>query len=304
MSSHPKILITAAAGKTGAPVVEQLLERGFPVRAMVRRIDERSARLQALGAEIVVGDLHDLESVRAAVAGVERVYFCYPPQLPHLLLAASNMAVAAKDAGVRALVNMSQISAREEATSPLARAHWLSESLFDWADIGAVHVKPTFFAEMLVLFGAQSVATEGKLYLPYGQERHAPVAAADIARVISGVLADPEPHAGARLVVTGPRNLTLQEMADVIGREIGEEVTYVDLPVEAWREILVERVGIPEYLAVHLAEVAKDHQRGVFSAETDVVERVGGRPPIALEDFVREARSLFVTGNVQTAPAA
>ena len=54
---------------TGAAVVAQMLERGFPVRALVRRKDERSAHLESLGAEVVVGDLLDLNSVRAAVQG-------------------------------------------------------------------------------------------------------------------------------------------------------------------------------------------------------------------------------------------
>ncbi len=45
---NTRILVTGAAGKTGAAVVEQLLERGFPVRALVRRQDRRSARLEGL----------------------------------------------------------------------------------------------------------------------------------------------------------------------------------------------------------------------------------------------------------------
>ena len=68
---NTRILVTGAAGKTGAAVVEQLLERGFPVRALVRRNDERSTRLETLGAEVAVGDLHDLKSMRAAMQGVK-----------------------------------------------------------------------------------------------------------------------------------------------------------------------------------------------------------------------------------------
>ncbi len=304
MSNTKKILITAAAGKTGTPIVQQLLERGLPVRAMVRRLDERSERLESLGAEVVVGDLHDLQSMRKAMEGVSRVYFCYPPELPQLLLAASNVAVAAKDAGVRGLVNLSQITAREDAPSPLSRSHWLSEQLFDWADVGAVHLRATFFAEMLTLLGAGTIATEGRLYLPYGDEKHAPVTAADIARVASAVLADPAPHAGQRYVLTGPRSLSIAEMAETIGREIGKEVTYVDLPVDAWQSVLTEQVGLPAYLAGHLAHVAQDHQDGVFNAVTDDVARIGGRAPQSVEDFARETRELFVSGDVQAVPLA
>ncbi len=138
--SKPLILVTGAAGKTGAPVVEQLIERGFPVRALVRSRDERSERLEKLGAEIVVGDLLDLQSIRQALRGVKRVYFCYSPHDDRLVEATTIVAVAARGAGGESLVNMSQLPAREDSHSPLTRHHWLSENILDWADIGAVHM--------------------------------------------------------------------------------------------------------------------------------------------------------------------
>lgn len=292
-NSNTLILVTGAAGKTGAAVVEQLLHRGFPVRALVRRRDDRSARLEALGAEVIVGDLHQSKSVRAAMQNVKRVYFVYPPQGELLVEATTIIAVAARDAGVEALVNMSQISAREDAESPLARQHWLSENILDWADIGAVHLRPTFFAENLLMFGAATIAGHGKLYLPYGTEKHAPVAATDIARVASGILADPTFHVGERYVVTGPRNLSLTEMADVLSRELDRPVEYVDLPLEAWGEVLTGVDGMTDSLVTHLKAVAVDHQNGIFRGETDVVERIGGQVPQALDAFIREYRTVF-----------
>ena len=292
-NNNTLILVTGAAGKTGAAVVEQMLDRGFPVRALVRRRDDRSARLEALGADVMVGDMHDLKSIRGAMQNVRRVYFVYPPQGELLVEATTIVAVAARDAGVEALVNMSQISAREDSKSPLARQHWLSENILDWADIGAVHLRPTFFAENLVMFGAATIGSQGKLYLPYGAEKHAPVAAADIARVVSGILADPVLHVGERYVVTGPRDFSLTEMAGVLSQQLGRPVEYVDLPVEAWGEVLAGVDGMSESLVTHLKEVAVDHQNGIFRGETDVVERIGGQRPQALDAFIREHRMAF-----------
>ena len=287
------ILVTGGAGKTGAAVVEQMLERGFPVRALVRRRDDRASRLESLGAEVLVGDMLDLKSMRAAMQNVKRVYFVYPPQGELLVEATAIVAVAARDAGVEALVNMSQISAREDSNSPLARQHWLAENILDWADIGAVHLRPTFFAENLMIFGAATIASQGKLYLPYGAEKHAPVAAADIARVASGILSDPAQHVGERYVITGPRNLSLTEVASVLSRELGKPVEYVDLPVEAWGEVLAGVDGMTDSLVTHLKAVAVDHQSGIFRGETDIVGRIGGQPPLALDTFIRRNRTVF-----------
>ena len=292
------ILVTGAAGKTGSAAVSQMLGRGFPVRALVRRHDDRASSLEALGAEIFVGDLDDLGSVRQAMEGVKRVYFVYPPQSQLLVEATSIMAVAARDEGVEAFVNMSQISAREGARSPLSRQHWLSERILDWADIGAVHLRPTFFAENLIMFGAATIAGEGKLYLPFGSEQHAPVAAKDIARVASGILADPASHAGARYVVTGPKNLTMDEITKVLSKELDRKVEHVDLPVETWGQILAGVDGMTDSLAKHLQAVALDYQDGIFRGETDIVERVGSQPPQSLDAFIREHRSVFGAAEV------
>src|SRR5258706_11432191 len=72
------ILVTGAAGRLGAvgrTVTGLLLDRGLPVRAMVRREDDRAAALRAAGAEVVVGDLLEPADVFQALSGTRRVYF-------------------------------------------------------------------------------------------------------------------------------------------------------------------------------------------------------------------------------------
>ncbi len=182
---------------------------------------------------------------------------------------------------------MSQISAREEAKSPLSHTHWVTKQIFDWASIGASHIHPGFFAEDLYLFTAGSIPREGKINLPFGDGKHAPVGAEDIARVVVGILIDPKPHVGKHYVLTGPTDMTLNEMAEVFRAELGKPVEYVNIPVDAWKDALDENPSLPPYLATHLATVALDHQNGIFSAETDLVETIDGQPPESLADFIR-----------------
>ena len=94
-------------------------------------------------------------------------------------------------------------------------------------------------------------------------------------------------------MLTGPENLSIAEMANIIGNEIGRPVDYVDLPAEQWRDILIGQTGLPEFLAEHLYQVALDHQDGIFNHQTDAVETLTGVAPQRLEDFVREHRALF-----------
>ena len=70
--------MTGATGHTGSCTVERLLERGHAVRALPHREDNRSKRLEKMGAEVVIGDFLKFNDVRAAMRGVRGAYFCYP----------------------------------------------------------------------------------------------------------------------------------------------------------------------------------------------------------------------------------
>ena len=283
--TKPTILVTGATGKTGAHVVDRLIGKGFPVRALVHRADERAERLAERGVGIVVGDLLDIAALRSALRGVERAFFVYPPS-DRLLEATANFAQAAKQAGVEAVVNMSQIIAREGHPSPLTRQHWVAERVLDWADVGAIHIRPNFFAEMPFVVNGKTIVAEGKIYQAHGDGRHAPVAAQDIARVVVALLEDPEPHLGETYVVTGPEALSQYDIAEVFAKTLGKPVEYVDLPVDEWQEAAVA-AGLPAFVAKHLGHAADDHRAGRFDHVTDTVREITGRPAQSFEDFVR-----------------
>ena len=104
-----KILVTGAAGgnqgATGNRVTRLLREKGLPVRAFVRKVDERSHVLRGMGAEVFTGDLVNIQSVREALKGIEQVYFCYPVQAD-LLEATAILSQAAKKEGVKFIFHL------------------------------------------------------------------------------------------------------------------------------------------------------------------------------------------------------
>jgi NAD(P)H dehydrogenase (quinone) len=138
MSRH--MLVTGASGETGRYTTDLLLKQGFEVRALVHKADERSDKLKARGADIVVGDLLDLDAIRSALRNVNAAYFVYPIR-PGLIDATAYFAQAAKDAGLDGVVNMSQISARSDSKSHAARDHWIAERGFDWSGVPVTHIR-------------------------------------------------------------------------------------------------------------------------------------------------------------------
>lgn len=288
-----KYLITGATGKTGVYTVRNLLKDGHAVRAFVHQEDERSAALRKDGAEVVVGDLLEHDDVIRAMAGVTGAYLCYPVR-PGYIQATAYFADAARRAGVDVVVEMSQISAREDSKSHAARDHWIAERVLDWSGVPAVHIRPTFFSEWLIFpWVLDVIVQESKITLPYGAGRHAPIAAEDQGRLIAAVLTQPSDHIGKTYPLLGPVELSQQEIADEIGKVLGRKITYSPSTIEQYRENL-EKYGLPEFMIQHFLAIAIDYQNGIFSGADGVIGEITGQAPQTVGDFVQANRQAFM----------
>jgi NAD(P)H dehydrogenase (quinone) len=287
-----KYLVTGATGKTGVHTIRHLLDSGHAVRAFVHREDARSEALREQGAEIVVGDLLEHDDVIRAIDGVNGAYLCYPVR-PGYIQAAAYFADAARRAGVDVVVEMSQISAREDSKSHAARDHWIAERVLDWSGVPVVHIRPTFFSEWLTFpWVRDGIVQEGTITLPYGDGRHAPIAADDQARVIAAVLTQPSGHIGKTYTLCGPVEMNQQQIADEVGKVLGRTMTYRPSTIDGYRAHL-EKYELPDFLIQHFLAIAIDYQNGIFAGADGVIGEITGRAPQTVGAFVEENRAAF-----------
>jgi len=296
------VLVTGAAGgsqgSTGFHVTRLLLDRGRTVRAFVHRLDDRSDRLRALGAEVIEGDLSDFRSVAAAMGGIHRAYFAYPVQ-EGLLEAAATFAAAARSAGVEQVVNLSQwLQEGGEQPTPHQARHWLVEQIFDWADVGAVHLDATVFYENLCTWALSSLTQAGVVALPWGPESTAipMVGAEDVARVAAAVLTGPVMPSGTvvRLMAGGVTN---KEIAEAFGDILGESVGYVEVTDEQWAST-ASAGGVNAVAVEHLTHLwrylrTRPPEYQAFYHISDAFEHFTSQPPRSLQQFLREHKDLF-----------
>src|SRR5262249_35566170 len=228
------ILVTGAAGRVGAvgrTVVELLLRQGKTVRAMVREEDERAQALRDMGAEVVAGDLLDLESMHKAIAGCETMYFGMSVSDDYLA-ATVNVAAVAKHHRVKAFINMSQMtlaqmSITETTASPQHKLHWLGEQALNWSGLPVIHVRPTVLLEgFFLILTPDSVRQSNQIRLPFGEGKTSPVAVEDVARVITALLVNPQPHIGKIYHLTGPRSENMHDFAIEYSKALGRTITY------------------------------------------------------------------------------
>jgi uncharacterized protein YbjT (DUF2867 family) len=286
-----RVLVTGATGRIGGAVAAQLLEKGIMTRAMVHRDDARSARLRDLGAEVVVADMFDIQQVTAAMAEVDRLYF-NPPYHPHVLDSAVAFAVAARRAGVEAVVALGQWLASPEHPSLMTRQAWLTDKLFELLpDTAHVAVDPGFFADNYMNLMPQA-AQLGVLPMPTGAARNAPPSNEDIARVAVGALLDPHRHDGRAYRPTGPTLLTGAEIAEAMGEALGRRVRHIDIPPRMFMKALranEKRLGFDVFTQSGLRHYLPETALGTWEVggPTTHVRDVAGVEP---EDFLTIAR--------------
>ena len=288
-----EILVSGATGRTGGAAIDELLGMGKQVRAYVRADDARAAALRARGVDIAVGDFTGLDNIRAAMEGINAAYFLHPIA-PGIIGAAAYFAQAAKEAGVKAIVNMSQISARRESKSHAAQDHWVSERVFDWSGIPTTHLRPTFFADWLVYpHFAKEIWARKKIEFPFEDGRHAPISSDDQGRVIAHLLAKPAGHGGKIYTLHGPVEMNHSEIAAAMSDVLGAKIDYAPTSIEEFRQKMENLYKFPPFLVQHLVEVAQNYREGIFAGTNDVVEKITGTPALSVPAFIEKNRRVF-----------
>jgi len=295
--TNERYLITGATGATGGAAIDELLSKGARVRALVHRDDERAAALRARDVEVLIGDLLDSHAVQAALKNVTGAYFVYPIMQPHLIDATAYFAHAARHGGsVRSIVNMSQISAKADARSHASLSHWYGERIFDWSGVPVTHLRPTFFMEWLTYgFQLPLIAGHSLLKVPAGKGRHAPIAADDQGRVIARILLNPGAHAGKTYPLFGAEEMDHHRVAEILSDALGRNIRYEAESMESFSDRL-GKAGLSDHFIQHITSVYSGYQDGEFAGQDDTVERITGRMPMSVREYVLANRERFEAG--------
>jgi len=281
-TTKPNILVTSGAGNTGRPVAQDLLRAGFPVRAMVRREDQRAQHLRELGADVVVGNLFDVRDLRSAMDGVQRAYFV-APHGPNGLHASMAFAVAAEEAKLETVTTLTQWLLHPGHPSLATRELWLADQITPWMpNVDVVQITPGWFAWTYFLV-LDVIAQLGVFPMALGEGRNAPPSNEDMGAVVAATLANPAPHIGKTYRPTGPKLLAPEEIAATFAKILGRDVKYSPTSVDMFVKAATV-AGFPAYDISQVRLYLTDYQQDAFAvgAPTDVVRELTGREP---EDF-------------------
>lgn len=280
------VFVTGATGSTGRALVDALSRRGAPVRAMVHAEANRGKLPE--GVATVVADFDDPTSLAAAMDGVDQAYLVTPSS-ERAEEQQRRFADIAVRAGVHHLVVLSQLGADEQSPVRFLRYHGAVERHVRELGVAWTFLRPNLFFQGLLTF-ARTISSDGRFFAPIGDARVSAVDVRDIAAVAAVALTEPG-HEGATYTLTGPAAITHAQIAAALSSALGRDVSFVDVPPEAFATSL--REILPPWQVEGLLEDYAHYRRGEAAAVSSAVAEITGNQPIDIQQFARDYASAF-----------
>lgn len=277
------ILITGAAGKTGRAIVRALCKRGVQIRAVVHR-EEQIRQLKQLGVQSVVcGDMRSQPMMNQAATGVRAIYHICPNVSPDELTIGQIMIRAAQFAGVERFVYHSVFHPQIESMPH----HWqkmrVEEKLFE-SGLSCTILQPAPYMQNILPYW-EAIVEHGRFRVPYSEHTQlSSVDLEDVAEVAATVLCE-SGHEGAIYELCGTEPLSPVDIARIISRCLGKQITVQVISHEEWEATAREK-GLGEYQIQALLKMFRYYEQFGYCGNSRILECLLKRSPTTYVSFI------------------
>ena len=278
-----RILITGASGNVGREVTRECAARGLAIRVADRDPNRLAETLPRH--ETVKLDFLDRATWRSALDGCDQLFLLRPPPIGDMEATLLPFVDAAYASGVGHIVFLSVAGADRMKWVP----HRKVELYLMAKAQGFTLLRPGFFAQNLKDAYRRDIVEDDRLFVPAGEGRVAFLDVRDAGAVAARVFEEPTAFQGHALTLTGPEALTFDDVAALLSTALGRVVRYepASIPGYAWH--LRRRRSMPWMQVVIQTVLHVGLRRGDAERVEPTVERVLGRPPLALADYIARA---------------
>lgn len=286
-----KIVILGATGTVGSKISENLLKEGHQVTVIARH-GERLERFRSLGAEIIEGDVNDVNTLTSAFKNADSAFLILPDNVKaentraYQRQVTSNYIDAIEKSGIKYIVNMSSLGSHmHEGNGIMGGTGEQEVRLNQLKDVNVLHIRSAYFMDnwlriigLVKTKGIAATAADGDHAIPMVDTR-------DVAKVAAAHLANLDFNGKSVHAVMGPGNYTYREFTNIIGKAIGNpELPYVQLPVEQVKQVFLSN-GFSEDFVDNLVGMATAIKTGFMNYQK---RDESTTTPTTAEQFINE----------------
>ena len=286
-----KIVVLGATGTVGSKISEILLNQGHQV-TLIARHTEKLEKFRSLGAEIIAGDITDVQTLTNAFKNADSAFVLLPDNVKaentraYQRQVTSILIEAIENSGIKYIVKMSSLGSHmHEGHGMMAGTGEQEVRLNQLKDVNVLHIRSAYFMEnflrtigVVKKMGFNATAADGDHSIPM-------VATEDVAKIAAGHLANLDFNGKSVHAVMGPKDYTYREFTSIIGNAIGNpELSYVELPVEQVKQAFLGN-GFSEDFADNLIEMGTAIKTGFMNYQK---RDDSTTTPTTAEEFVGE----------------
>ena len=287
MKNEKAILVTGATGTVGSEVVKQLASLGQKVKASVHTQSKANKFKDQNGIDTVGIDFYKPETIADAFRHVDRVFLLTPPS-PDMTNLYSTLITEAKKNDIKYIVKLSVIGADIEPGITIGRLHRQEEKIIEESRIPYTFLRSGAFMQNFVNFFGQTIREQNAIYLPVGEGKVSFVDVRDIAAAAAALVINNHAQDENKAYdITGQEALSYAQAAEVLSKELGRKISYIDIPEESARKGMKEN-GMSDWLVDGLLEIYAIIRAGHAAQTTTSIEEITGRKPILFSQFVKD----------------
>lgn len=272
--------VTGVTGKLGGQVAKVLSQKGLKA-VHIARSPERAIKYD--NAEIRKASYENSEESRKALEGIKTLLMVSAKENPKRVEEHHDFIDAAKMAGVEHIVYISFYNNKKDATFTLSRDHYQTEKYIKEQGLKYTFLRDNFYID----FFLDLCFEYGEIRGPAGDGLVSAVARRDAADIVVAVMLNVQEYENKVLNLTGPRDLSMEDIVEVVGEKLGKEIFYINESVEEAYESRkvweAEQWQYDSWVSTYTA-IAKGEQSGVSLD----IEKILNRPATSLEDLVKE----------------
>ena len=276
----PKIAVTGVTGNLGGMVSRLCKKNGIEVRNLARNVK----KTEKLGFSNVFKSSYDKsEDTVKSLKGIEVLFMVSGSENPNRVQQHKDLIDAAKVAGISHIIYLSFYNASKNSIFTLGRDHYATEEYIKENGFKYTFLRDNFYADFFV----DLCKEYGEIKGPAGNGKVSAVVRSDVSEVAAKILENPGKWENQTLNMTGPEELSMDEIVKAVSKYFGKEIKYIEETVEeAYKSRKIWKAEQWEYdswVSTYTA-IAENEQSGI----SNDIEKVLGRKATSLVEYLEK----------------